>query len=126
MLRDLPKAMSTPSLVLILKNAYSAAVVRRYVRTCRMVALEFLGRGFDTRIAPAADVQLADSPVSNAVSVPRMSPSRHLRERRNQKVWNALCRAKKSRHSQCCADRSGGSRCHRGSCSVTSPASFPP
>ncbi len=60
---DLPKDTSTPSLVLDPEKCIKCG---RCVLVCQKLqdvwAIEFLGRGHGTRIAPAADVSLADSP----------------------------------------------------------------
>lgn len=62
-LRDLPKDTSTPSIVLDPKKCIQCG---RCVSVCQDMqnvwALEFLNRGENTRIAPAGDVSLAESP----------------------------------------------------------------
>ena len=62
-LRDLPKDESTPSIIL---NPEKCVNCGRCANVCQMLqdvwALEFVGRGENTRIAPAADAALADSP----------------------------------------------------------------
>ena len=62
-LRDLPKDDSTPSIIL---NPEKCVNCGRCANVCQMLqdvwALEFVGRGENTRIAPAADAALADSP----------------------------------------------------------------
>ena len=62
-LRDLPKDDSTPSIIL---NPEKCVNCGRCANVCQMLqdvwALEFVGRGENTRIAPAADAPLADSP----------------------------------------------------------------
>ena len=62
-LRDLPEDDSTGSLVL---NPEKCILCGRCAAVCQQMqgvwALEFLGRGEKTRIAPAADVSLAESP----------------------------------------------------------------
>ena len=61
--RRLPKDTSTPSIVL---DPTKCIQCGRCAQVCQEVqgvwALEFLGRGENTRIAPAADVTLAESP----------------------------------------------------------------
>ncbi len=70
--KRLAKDISTPSIVLDPSKCIQCG---RCAQVCQDVqgvwALEFLGRGENTRIAPAADVSLAESPVLNAVSVQR-------------------------------------------------------
>ena len=62
-LRDLPKDDSTPSIIL---NPEKCVNCGRCANVCQMLqgvwAIEFVGRGENTRIAPAADAALADSP----------------------------------------------------------------
>ena len=62
-LRDLPVDVSTTSIVL---NPEKCVLCGRCREVCQDMqgvwALEFIGRGENTRIAPAADVSLADSP----------------------------------------------------------------
>ncbi len=62
-LRDIPKDDSTPSIIL---NPEKCVNCGRCANVCQMLqdvwALEFVGRGENTRIAPAADAPLADSP----------------------------------------------------------------
>lgn len=62
-LRDLAKDDSTPSIIL---NPEKCVNCGRCANVCQMLqdvwALEFVGRGENTRIAPAADAALADSP----------------------------------------------------------------
>jgi len=62
-LRDLPVDDSSPSIVL---NPEKCVFCGRCVNVChemqKVFAIEFLSRGFETRIAPAADVRLNDSP----------------------------------------------------------------
>ncbi|MCF7913970.1 MAG: [FeFe] hydrogenase, group A [Spirochaetaceae bacterium] len=62
-LRDLPKDDSTPSIIL---NPEKCVNCGRCANVCQVLqdvwALEFVGRGENTRIAPAADAALADSP----------------------------------------------------------------
>ncbi len=62
-LRDLPPDTSTPSIVL---NPEKCVLCGRCATVCQRMqnvwALEFVGRGENTRIAPTADVTLAESP----------------------------------------------------------------
>jgi len=62
-LRDLPEDDSTGTIVL---NPEKCILCGRCAAVCQQMqgvwALEFLGRGENTRIAPAADVSLAESP----------------------------------------------------------------
>ena len=62
-LRELPRDESTPSIVL---NPEKCILCGRCASVCQNMqgiwALEFIGRGEKTRIAPAADVTLAESP----------------------------------------------------------------
>ncbi|MFO7729179.1 MAG: NADH-dependent [FeFe] hydrogenase, group A6 [Spirochaetia bacterium] len=62
-LRDLPKDDSTPSIIL---NPEKCVNCGRCANVCQVLqdvwAIEFVGRGENTRIAPAADAALADSP----------------------------------------------------------------
>jgi NADH-quinone oxidoreductase subunit G len=62
-LRDLPVDDSTPSIIL---NPEKCVNCGRCANVCQVLqdvwALEFVGRGENVRIAPAADVALADSP----------------------------------------------------------------
>jgi len=62
-LREIPKDVSTPSLILEPQKCIGCG---RCVEVCQNVqnvwAIEFLGRGFDMRIAPAGDVRLENSP----------------------------------------------------------------
>lgn len=62
-LKDIPKDTSTTSLHL---DPQKCVLCGRCVNVCQghqnVWALEFIGRGFDTTIAPAAEAQLNDSP----------------------------------------------------------------
>jgi NADH-quinone oxidoreductase subunit G len=62
-LRNLPPDESTPSIIL---NPEKCVLCGRCREVCQQMqnvwALEFIGRGENNRIAPAADVKLADSP----------------------------------------------------------------
>lgn len=62
-LRDIPPDTSTPSIVL---NPEKCVACGRCVNVCQGIqdvwALEFIGRGDGTRMAPAGDIQLNDSP----------------------------------------------------------------
>ncbi len=61
--KDLPPDTSTPSIIL---NPEKCIGCGRCVKVCQGLqdvwALEFIGRGDDTRMAPAGDILLADSP----------------------------------------------------------------
>lgn len=61
--KDIPPDTSTPSIVL---NPEKCVACGRCVKVCQGLqdvwALEFIGRGDDTRMAPAGDIELADSP----------------------------------------------------------------
>jgi NADH dehydrogenase/NADH:ubiquinone oxidoreductase subunit G len=62
-LSELPIDNSTPSIEVNPVSAFPAVVVWRSASRCRACGrLEFLGRGDEMRIAPAADVKLNDSP----------------------------------------------------------------
>ena len=62
-IKDIPKDESTTSLVL---DASKCVLCGRCVEVCQdtqdVHAIEFIGRGFDMRIAPAGDILLNDSP----------------------------------------------------------------
>ncbi len=62
-IRDIPADTSTPSIVL---NPEKCVACGRCVAVCQGVqdvwALEFIGRGDETRMAPAGDILLGDSP----------------------------------------------------------------
>lgn len=61
--RDIPEDTSTPSIVL---HPEKCVACGRCVKVCQGLqdvwALEFIGRGDDTRMAPAGDIALGDSP----------------------------------------------------------------
>jgi iron-only hydrogenase group A len=61
--RDIPADTSTPSIVL---NPEKCVSCGRCVNVCQQLqdvwALEFIGRGDDTRMAPAGDIALGESP----------------------------------------------------------------
>lgn len=91
-LRDLPVDNSTPSIVL---NPEKCVFCGRCVNVCQNVqsvfALEFLGRGFDTRIAPAADASLDDSPCVYCGQCSAHCPVGAIYENdESAKVWAAL------------------------------------
>ncbi len=83
---------STKSLVV---NPTKCVKCGRCVEVCQVMqnvwAIEFLGRGFDMRIAPAADVQLKDSPCIKCGQCTAHCPVGALYEHsHNVEVWNAL------------------------------------
>jgi NADH-quinone oxidoreductase subunit G len=92
-LRDLPKDMSTTSIVL---DPEKCILCGRCAEVCQQMqnvwALEFLGRGFETRIAPSADVTLADSPCVKCGQCSAHCPVGAIYEKdETDKVWAALC-----------------------------------
>ncbi|MDA3899611.1 MAG: NADH-dependent [FeFe] hydrogenase, group A6 [Spirochaetes bacterium] len=92
-LRDLPCDTSTPSIVL---DPEKCILCGRCAQVCQQMqnvwALEFLGRGFETRIAPAADVQLADSPCVKCGQCSAHCPVGAIYEKDQvTEVWEKLC-----------------------------------
>jgi NADH-quinone oxidoreductase subunit G len=92
-LRDIPKDESTTSIVL---DPEKCILCGRCAEVCQQMqnvwALEFIGRGFETRIAPAADVQLADSPCVKCGQCSAHCPVGAIYEKdETAKVWEALC-----------------------------------
>ncbi len=92
-LRTLPKDTSTPSIVL---NPEKCILCGRCAMVCQEMqnvwALEFVGRGFDSRIAPAADVLLNDSPCVKCGQCSAHCPVGAIYEKDDtQLVWEALC-----------------------------------
>lgn len=88
----LPKDESTPSLVL---NPEKCVKCGRCVLVCQNMqnvwALEFLQRGENTRIAPAADVQLNESPCIKCGQCSAHCPVGAIYEKDETKqVWDAL------------------------------------
>jgi len=91
-LRDLPRDESTPSIIL---NPQKCVQCGRCVQVCQQMqnvwALEFIGRGDDTRIAPAADVLLNDSPCIKCGQCSAHCPVGAIYERSDSKeVYEAL------------------------------------
>jgi len=91
--RDLPKDTSTASIVL---DPSKCILCGRCAQVCQQMqnvwALEFLGRGFETRIAPAADVALADSPCVKCGQCSAHCPVGAIYERdQTAEVWDHLC-----------------------------------
>ncbi len=91
-LRDIPKDISTPSIVV---DPLKCILCGRCVEVCQEMqnvwALEFLGRGFDMRIAPAADVQLNDSPCVKCGQCSAHCPVGAIYEKDDTvRVWEAL------------------------------------
>ena len=92
-LRDIPKDTSTNSIVL---DPEKCILCGRCAEVCQQMqnvwALEFLGRGFETRIAPAADVDLADSPCVKCGQCSAHCPVGAIYEKDEvPAVWEALC-----------------------------------
>jgi len=92
-LRDLPKDTSTPSLVF---DPEKCILCGRCAQVCQEMqnvwALEFIGRGFNTRIAPAADAKLAESPCVKCGQCSAHCPVGAIYEHdETQNVWDALC-----------------------------------
>ncbi|MDG5815303.1 NADH-dependent [FeFe] hydrogenase, group A6 [Chitinispirillales bacterium ANBcel5] len=91
-LRDLQEDSSTSSLVL---NPEKCILCGRCAKVCQnsqdVWALEFLGRGENTRIAPAADVNLNDSPCIKCGQCSAHCPVGAIYEKSEENVvWNAL------------------------------------
>lgn len=92
MVEELPKDDSTPSIVL---EPEKCVLCGRCAQVCQNMqnvwALEFLGRGFETRIAPAADVELNDSPCVKCGQCSAHCPVGAIYEKdETRKVWPAL------------------------------------
>jgi NADH-quinone oxidoreductase subunit G len=92
-LRDIPKDTSTTSIVL---DPEKCILCGRCAEVCQQMqnvwALEFIGRGFETRIAPAADVDLADSPCVKCGQCSAHCPVGAIYEKDEvPAVWEALC-----------------------------------
>ena len=91
-LRNLPVDESTPSIVL---NPEKCINCGRCANVCQKLqdvwALEFLGRGDGTRIAPAGDVSLNDSPCIKCGQCSAHCPVGAIYERDDTgKVWDAI------------------------------------
>jgi NADH-quinone oxidoreductase subunit G len=91
-LRDLPRDESTPSIVL---NPEKCVLCGRCAIVCQQMqnvwALEFLGRGENTRIAPAADVELNDSPCIKCGQCSAHCPVGAIYEKdETREVWNRI------------------------------------
>jgi NADH-quinone oxidoreductase subunit G len=91
-LRDLPIDSSTSSIVL---NPEKCILCGRCANVCQHMqnvwALEFLERGYGTRIAPSADVELNDSPCVKCGQCSAHCPVGAIYEKdETQKVWDAL------------------------------------
>lgn len=91
-LRDLPTDCSTGSLIL---NPEKCIRCGRCVNVCQNMqnvwAIEFLGRGESTRIAPAADVRLADGPCIKCGQCSAHCPVGAIYENdQTAQVWDAL------------------------------------
>lgn len=89
---ELPRDTSTTSLVL---DPWKCIKCGRCVNVCQNMqnvwALEFLERGEDTRIAPAGDVQLADSPCIKCGQCNAHCPVGAIYPKdETGKAWNAL------------------------------------
>ncbi len=96
-LRNLPVDNSTGSIVL---NPEKCIACGRCAKVCQDMqgvwALEFIGRGDDTRIAPAADVSLNESPCIKCGQCSAHCPVGAIYENdQTKQVWNALEKGKK-------------------------------
>ena len=96
-LRNLPVDKSTGSIVL---NPEKCIACGRCTKVCQEMqgvwALEFIGRGDDTRMAPAADVSLAESPCIKCGQCSAHCPVGAIYENdQTQPVWNAIENEKK-------------------------------
>jgi NADH-quinone oxidoreductase subunit G len=96
-LRDLPQDTSTASIVL---NPEKCVACGRCAKVCQEMqgvwALEFIGRGETTRIAPAADVTLNESPCIKCGQCSAHCPVGAIYENdQTRKVWDALEGGKK-------------------------------
>ena len=90
--RDIPIDKSTASIELHPEKCIKCG---RCVNVCQemqsVYAIEFLGRGFSTRIAPAADVQLNDSPCVKCGQCSAHCPVGAIYEKdETSRVWKAL------------------------------------
>jgi NADP-reducing hydrogenase subunit HndD len=89
---DIPRDDSTGAIVLDPQKCIKCG---RCIEVCQEVqdiwALSFLGRGFDTRFAPAGDVSLMESPCVKCGQCSAHCPTGAIFEFDDtQKVWNAL------------------------------------
>ena len=96
-LRDLPIDNSTTSIVL---NPEKCIACGRCAKVCQNMqgvwALEFIGRGEKTRIAPAADVTLDESPCIKCGQCSAHCPVGAIYEKdQTREVWNAIEEHKK-------------------------------
>lgn len=91
-LRDIPKDNSTRTIVL---DAQKCILCGRCVKVCQEMqnvwALSFLERGFCTRISPAGDIKLADSPCIRCGQCSNHCPTGAIVENdQTADVWAAL------------------------------------
>ena len=91
-LRDLPKDDSTKTIVL---DPQKCILCGRCVNVCQEMqdvwALSFLERGFGTRISPAGDIKLGDSPCVRCGQCSNHCPTGAIVEMdETRKVWEAL------------------------------------
>lgn len=96
-LKDLPKDDSTGTIVL---DPQKCILCGRCVEVCQDVqnvwALSFLERGFNTRISPAGDIKLADSPCVRCGQCSAHCPTGAICElEETAKVWQALQNSEK-------------------------------
>jgi NADH-quinone oxidoreductase subunit G len=96
-LRNLPVDDSTPSIVL---DPEKCVLCGRCAKVCQGMqdvwALEFIGRGDQTRIAGAGDIALADTPCIKCGQCSAHCPVGAIYEKDDtRKVWNALQDTKK-------------------------------
>ncbi len=89
---DLPLDDTTKAIVLDPRKCISCG---RCIQVCQQIqdvwALSFLQRGFDTRIAPAGDITLADSPCVRCGQCSAHCPTGAIVEHDNtQEVWDSL------------------------------------
>ena len=96
-LRDLPVDNSTGSIVLNPEKCISCGRCTQVCQDMQGVwALEFIGRGDDTRMAPAADVSLGESPCIKCGQCSAHCPVGAIYENdQTQPVWNAIEENKK-------------------------------
>jgi len=96
-LRDLPVDNSTGSIVLDPEKCIACGRCAKVCQDMQGVwALEFIGRGDDTRIAPAADVTLEESPCIKCGQCSAHCPVGAIYENdQTRTVWNAIKENKK-------------------------------